>query len=70
MVRLQNPRGTLGRLLNDPSLYNSLNRMLSSADTVVAQLGVGVSSPNGSLGKLMRDDQLYNRLVSAVSGVR
>ena len=69
MLRLQNPRGTLGQLLNDPSVYNSLNRMLSSADTVVAQLGVGVSSPNGSLGKLMRDDQLYNRLVSAVSGV-
>jgi phospholipid/cholesterol/gamma-HCH transport system substrate-binding protein len=69
MIRLQNPRGTLGQLLNDPSVYNSLNRMLSSADTVVAQLGVGVSSPNGSLGKLMRDDQLYNHLVSAVSGV-
>ncbi len=67
--RLQNPRGTIGQLLNDPTLYNNLNRMLGSADTIVAALGVGVSSGNGTVGKLLRDDALYNRLVSAVAGV-
>jgi phospholipid/cholesterol/gamma-HCH transport system substrate-binding protein len=43
--------------------------MLTSADTLVAHLGAGVSSPDGTVGKLLRDDQLYNRLVSAVAGV-
>jgi phospholipid/cholesterol/gamma-HCH transport system substrate-binding protein len=66
---LQNPKGTFGQLLNDPTLYNNLNRMLGTADTLVATLGAGVNSGNGTVGKLLRDDELYNRLVSAVAGV-
>ena len=69
MTRLQNPRGTLGQLLNDPTLYNNLNRVLISADTLVAQLGGGITSGNGTVAKLLNDDQLYARLVSTVAGM-
>src|SRR3954464_1279902 len=38
MARLENPRGTVGRLLDDPSLYYSLVRTTASADTVLKQI--------------------------------
>jgi phospholipid/cholesterol/gamma-HCH transport system substrate-binding protein len=43
----------------------NLNRVLLSADTIVAQLG----SSQGTVGKLLRDDQLYTRLLSSVSAL-
>ena len=45
MARLENPRGTIGRLLDDPALYYSLNRMIASADTVIGAIS---SSEDGA----------------------
>lgn len=38
MAQIQNPEGTLGKLMNDPSLYNNLNHVVQSADSLVIDL--------------------------------
>ena len=53
----------IGRLLNDPALYYSLNRTIASADTIIRQ----ISTSNGTVGKLLRDDTLYVHLVNVVT---
>ena len=63
MARLENPRGTVGRMLDDPQLYYSLNRTVASVDTVIRQMTAG----SGSLAKLLRDDTLYVHLLSVAT---
>lgn len=36
--QIQSPRGTLGKLMNDPSVYDNLNRTVQSADSLVTDL--------------------------------
>lgn len=38
MDEIQNPNGTLGKMMKDPSLYNSLNHTVQSADSLVTDL--------------------------------
>ena len=38
MEQLQSPKGTLGKLMNDPSVYDNLNRTVQSADSLVSDL--------------------------------
>jgi phospholipid/cholesterol/gamma-HCH transport system substrate-binding protein len=55
---IQNGKGTAGKLIMDPALYNE-------ADGTVHELHVlamNINSGKGSVGKLMHDDQLYDRL--------
>ena len=55
-------RGTLGKLMNDPTLYNHLDDTVSRVDTMAASIQQG----QGSMGKLVTDDDLYNKIDSAV----
>jgi phospholipid/cholesterol/gamma-HCH transport system substrate-binding protein len=55
---LQNGKGTVGKLLNDPELYNKATSTIDQLQKVVADLNAG----KGSAGKLLHDDELYNRL--------
>ena len=59
---LNTKKGTIGMLINDPTLGNKLTRMASDLQSVTQS----VSEGKGSLGKLITDDTLYNRANSAV----
>jgi phospholipid/cholesterol/gamma-HCH transport system substrate-binding protein len=55
---IQNGKGTVGKLINDPEMYNKATLTINELQTVVANLNAG----KGSAGKLLHDDELYNRL--------
>jgi phospholipid/cholesterol/gamma-HCH transport system substrate-binding protein len=55
-------RGTLGKLLTDPTLYNHLSDTSAKIDAMASDLRQG----QGSLGKLMSSDELYQKVDSAV----
>jgi phospholipid/cholesterol/gamma-HCH transport system substrate-binding protein len=59
---LNSGKGSIGELINDPTLYNkallTLNQLQSLVDSV--------SSGKGSIGKLVADDTLYERANSTV----
>ena len=38
MEQIQSPKGTLGKLMNDPSVYDNLNHTVQSADSLVSDL--------------------------------
>lgn len=59
---LHQGRGTLGKLLNDPSLYNHLNATVARADRLIGRVEQG----QGTVGKLLISDELYQRADSAI----
>ncbi|MGH9687264.1 MAG: MlaD family protein [Candidatus Acidiferrales bacterium] len=61
--KIQTGNGTLGKLMNDPSLYNHLNETASKLDAVATSIQQG----QGTLGKLASSDDLYNK-VDTVAG--
>ena len=58
---LQSGKGSIGKLINDPSLYDRLNSTVAELN----QIEVGLNQGRGSIGKLMTDDTMYNRLNEA-----
>jgi phospholipid/cholesterol/gamma-HCH transport system substrate-binding protein len=55
--QVQKGNGTLGKLMNDPSLYNHLN----DTATRLSQVASSIQQGQGSLGKLVASDDLYNK---------
>ena len=63
-------QGTLGRVINDESLYESLDRAVVETKSTMAQLQTTIDKINrgqGSAGKLINDPQLYNSLNKTVA---
>ncbi len=58
--------GTLGRLVNDPSLYDEVQNAVSGLQEVVARLEKG----EGTLGKLLTDRALYDRTVATMNNLQ
>lgn len=58
MSGLENPNGSLGRLLNDDTLINELEASVANLREFSEQLNSG----QGTLGKLVTDDELYREL--------
>jgi len=58
-------RGTLGKLMNDPALYNHLNSTAGKLDAIATSIEQG----QGTAGKLLASDELYNKANSAVGHV-
>jgi phospholipid/cholesterol/gamma-HCH transport system substrate-binding protein len=60
---LNNGKGSIGELINDPSLYNKALVTVNHIQALVDS----VSNGKGSIGKLVADDGLYNRINDTVS---
>ncbi len=62
--------GTLGRIVNDESLYRNLDATVAETKLTVTKLQTAldkVNSGQGSAGKLLNDAELYNSLNRTVS---
>ncbi|WP_158751136.1 MlaD family protein [Acidobacterium sp. S8] len=59
---LNTGKGSIGMLINDPSLYNRAVATLNEIQQLVDEVGNG----KGSIGKLIADDTLYNRANATV----
>jgi phospholipid/cholesterol/gamma-HCH transport system substrate-binding protein len=55
---IQTGKGSLGKLVNDPVLYEKATVTLDQMQRMIQDLNSG----KGSAGKLLHDDQLYDRL--------
>jgi len=63
ITRLDKGSGTVGRLVNDPSLYNEIKGLTVTTKELVKKL----EESQGTVGKLVEDPELYNR-ISAAAG--
>ena len=59
---LNSTKGTAGKLMNDPELYNKLTKVTTNLETITRTMAGG----EGTLGKLIRDDTLYQKLNTSV----
>lgn len=57
--------GTVGQLLNNPSLYDNLTATLGRTNQMISRL----QNPNGTIGRLIEDPALYNNAVHAIASV-
>ncbi|MCI0420977.1 MAG: MlaD family protein [Acidobacteria bacterium] len=56
--KIDQGQGTIGKFINDPSMFNKLNRTVEEAHDLLAT----VKSGEGSIGRLISDRELYDRL--------
>jgi phospholipid/cholesterol/gamma-HCH transport system substrate-binding protein len=64
-VKIDTGEGTVGKLVNDPALYEELQSTLDDVKGLMADIRGG----DGTIGKLMSDPALYDRLENAAAGV-
>jgi len=60
---LNSKNGSIGLLINDPTLYKKALTTVNELSTIVDQINNG----QGSIGKLLKDDTMYNRLNDMVT---
>jgi len=59
---LNSKKGTAGKFMNDPELYNKLTQVTTNLATITHTMASG----EGTLGKLIHDDTLYQKLNASV----
>jgi phospholipid/cholesterol/gamma-HCH transport system substrate-binding protein len=60
---IQSGKGSVGKLIEDPTLYNQATATITELHTLATNLNNG----KGSAGKLLTDDQMYDRLNDTVA---
>jgi phospholipid/cholesterol/gamma-HCH transport system substrate-binding protein len=60
---LNSKNGSIGLLINDPTLYKKAVHTVDELTSIVDQINNG----QGSIGKLIKDDSMYNRLNDVVA---
>jgi phospholipid/cholesterol/gamma-HCH transport system substrate-binding protein len=63
--KVNNGEGTIGKVINDPSLYNHLDDTVARVDSMAKSIQAG----QGSIGKLVATDDLYQKADSAIGKV-
>ncbi|MFQ5817393.1 MAG: MlaD family protein [Terriglobia bacterium] len=58
VARINQGEGTIGKLINDDTLYRRIDSVAESIHTLTAQAAVG----EGTVGKLVMSDELYQKL--------
>ena len=61
ITQVQKGKGTIGKLLNDPELYNHLNDASAKLDSMTSSIQQG----QVTVGKLVASDELYKKVDSA-----
>jgi phospholipid/cholesterol/gamma-HCH transport system substrate-binding protein len=62
LTTVESGKGSVGKLIDDPTLYNRLNAMIGDMQGIVNKVGAG----EGSLGKLFNDETFYNKANATV----
>jgi phospholipid/cholesterol/gamma-HCH transport system substrate-binding protein len=63
VLAIQNGKGSVGKLINDPELYNRANTTISQLQQLTSQITEG----KGSIGKLLYSEDLYDKIDDSVT---
>jgi len=63
ILKIDEGQGTIGKFINDPSLFSKMDRTVTEAERLL----VDVRSGKGSIGRLISDRELYDRLNQTLS---
>jgi phospholipid/cholesterol/gamma-HCH transport system substrate-binding protein len=58
-------QGTIGKFINDPSMFNKINTTVAEAQNLLIE----IKSGQGSIGRIISDRELYDRLTGILSRV-
>ena len=58
VAEVENGKGSVGKFIQDPALFNRANALLTQMQQIVNDVGDG----KGSIGKLISDDTLYRKV--------
>jgi phospholipid/cholesterol/gamma-HCH transport system substrate-binding protein len=62
---IQSGKGSIGKTIYDPALYDRANAAVTQLQQIVAQL----NSSQGTIGKLINSDELYNKVNASVDNI-
>jgi len=60
---IQSGKGSVGKIINDPELYNRANTTIAQLQQLTNQITAG----KGSIGKLLYSDELYDKINDSVA---
>ncbi len=64
-TKVDDNTGTIGRLVNDPSLYDNLNNSSASLDSILHKINVA----QGNMGMLVNDTALYSEMTDLMARI-
>jgi phospholipid/cholesterol/gamma-HCH transport system substrate-binding protein len=62
---IQSGKGSIGKIIYDPSLYDRANATLSQLQNITDE----INSPKGSIGKVLNSTELYDKLNASLDSV-
>ena len=63
VAAVQNGKGSVGKIINDPELYDRANATVAQLQKLTNQIAAG----KGSIGKLLYSDELYDKINDSVT---
>jgi phospholipid/cholesterol/gamma-HCH transport system substrate-binding protein len=63
LAAVENGKGSVGKFINDPTLFNQANQVLGEMQKLVSEINSG----KGSIGKLLKDDEMYNKVNTSLT---
>ncbi|HDH53004.1 MAG TPA: MCE family protein, partial [Nitrospirae bacterium] len=66
LVKMEKSEGTVARLVNDPSVYDSLEETIKALTTIVNK----IESGKGTIGRLLNEESIYTDLSSSVDDIK